>query len=110
MQARQFISGYSEAAPSTVGSVLVQDLSNGGQYSATDSATVHFRPIPEATIEQLIQEGTVFYCAGAPCSDLSWPHLVMAIMFLLRPLMSEFLYTFLLSGTQQLRCWMQAAL
>ncbi len=65
LQARQFISGYSEAAPSTVGSVLVQDLSNCGQYSAVDSATVHFRPIPDDTIEQLIQEGTIFYCAGA---------------------------------------------
>ena len=71
LQARQFISGYSEAAPSTVGSVLVQDLSSGGQYSAVDSATVHFRPIPNDTIEQLIQEGTVFYCAGAARSHLS---------------------------------------
>ena len=65
VQVRLFVSGYSEAPPSTVGSVLVQDLSSGGQYSAVDSATVHFRPIPDGTIEQLIQEGTVFSCAGA---------------------------------------------
>lgn len=65
MQARQFISGYSEAPPSTLGSVLVQHISSGGQYLTTDSATVHFRPIPDDVIEQLIQEGTVFSCAGA---------------------------------------------
>ena len=65
MQVRQFVSGYSDAPPSTVGSVLVQDVSTGGQYSAVDSATVHFKPIPDDTIEQLIQEGTVFSCAGA---------------------------------------------
>ncbi len=45
--------------------MLVQDISSGGQYSAVDSTTVHFQPIPDDTIEQLIQEGTVFSCAGA---------------------------------------------
>jgi len=64
-QVRQFVSGYSSAPPSTVGSVLVQDLSSKGQYSAVDTATVHFRPIPDSVIEQLIEEGTVFSCAGA---------------------------------------------
>lgn len=64
MQARQFIGGYSEAPPSTVGSVLVQDMGSGGQYCAVDTATVHFAPIPDSVIEQLIQEGTVFACAG----------------------------------------------
>ncbi|CAL5225447.1 g8265 [Coccomyxa viridis] len=63
-EVRQFVSGYSAAPPSTVGSVLVQDISSGGQYSAVDSTTVHFQPIPDDTIEQLIQEGTVFSCAG----------------------------------------------
>ena len=61
---RQFVSGYSRAPPSTVGSVLVQDIINGGQYSAVDSATVHFKAIPDDVIEQLIQDGTVFSCAG----------------------------------------------
>lgn len=65
LQVREFVSGYSKAPPSTVGSVLVQDIIDGGQYSAVDSATVHFNPIPDDIIEQLIQERTVFSCAGA---------------------------------------------
>ena len=66
---RQFVGGYSDMPPSTVGSVLVRDLNGGGQYSAVDSATVHFKPIPNDVIEQLIQEGTVFSCAGASYSS-----------------------------------------
>ena len=64
-QVRHFVSGYSDAPPSTVGSVLVRDIDSGGHFSAVDRATVHFKAIPDDIIEQLIHEGTVFSCAGA---------------------------------------------
>ena len=66
MQVRQFVSGYSDAPPSTVGSVLVQDVSTvEGSTQQWTAQQCTSEPIPDDTIEQLIQEGTVFSCAGA---------------------------------------------
>jgi septum formation protein len=50
--------------PRTVGSCVVTDAVSGRQWSAVDEACVHFRPIPESTVSELITEGSVFSCAG----------------------------------------------
>lgn len=63
-EAREFISSYATQAPQTVGSCVVTDAVSGQQWSAVDTATVHFRPIPESTVDALIAEGGVFSCAG----------------------------------------------
>ena len=63
-EARDFIASYGLHAPSTVGSCVVTDAASGQQWSAVDVATVHFRPIPSDVIDDLIEEGTVFQCAG----------------------------------------------
>ena len=63
-EAREFIAGYGKAAPSTVGSCVVTDSATGQQWHAVDTATVHFKPIPEATVDQLLAEGEVYHCAG----------------------------------------------
>ena len=63
-EARNFISSYADHPPSTVGSCVVTDAVSGRQWSAVDVATVHFTPIPGSTVDELIAEGEVFYCAG----------------------------------------------
>jgi septum formation protein len=32
--------------------------------SGVDTATIHFSPIPDSVIDQLLEEGEVMYCAG----------------------------------------------
>lgn len=64
VQAQRFIQGYSKAFSSTVGSVLVTNLRTGKQAGSFDIATIHISEIPGTVIEQLVQEGTVFKCAG----------------------------------------------
>ena len=63
-EARRFIAGYAQHAPSTVGSCVVTDPATGMQWAAVDTATVHFEPIAEATVDKLLAEGEVFHCAG----------------------------------------------
>jgi septum formation protein len=63
-QARTFIRGYGVSPARTCGAIVVTNLASGAVAAALDSATVHFRPIPEATVEALLAEGDVFHCAG----------------------------------------------
>ena len=65
-EARKFIAGYAKAPPKTVGSCVVTDCTSGQQWSALDVTQVHFSPdgLPAETIDALIAEGSVFYCAG----------------------------------------------
>lgn len=63
-EARQFISSYGSNPPSTVGSCVVTDAKTGQQWHTVDTATVIFDPIPEATVDALVAEGEIFYCAG----------------------------------------------
>jgi septum formation protein len=73
-EARQFVEGFSGRSCSTVGSLVVTDLSSGRRASGTDSALVHFEEIPRETVDQLLKEGQgqgqggqvgVMDCAGA---------------------------------------------
>ena len=43
---------------------MVTDAATRRQWHAVDVATVHFRPIPEATVDKLLAEGEVYHCAG----------------------------------------------
>lgn len=77
-EARRFIGTFAEHAPSTVGSTVITDAASGAQFACIDRATVHFEPIPGASIDALIAEGEVFYCAGGLMveHDLVQPHVV----------------------------------
>lgn len=63
-EAREFIRGYGRSPCQTVGSVVVTDTSSGLQVEGVDTATIHFQPIPDAVIDELVEEGEIFYCAG----------------------------------------------
>eukprot|EP00188_Purpureofilum_apyrenoidigerum_P003045 Plantae.Rhodophyta-Purpureofilum_apyrenoidigerum.ctg30895.p1 GENE.Plantae.Rhodophyta-Purpureofilum_apyrenoidigerum.ctg30895~~Plantae.Rhodophyta-Purpureofilum_apyrenoidigerum.ctg30895.p1 ORF type:complete len:230 (+),score=41.44 Plantae.Rhodophyta-Purpureofilum_apyrenoidigerum.ctg30895:68-691(+) len=64
VEARRFIEGYGRAPARTVGSVVITNVKTGKRYEAVDTAEIYFREIPSNIIDQLIEEGDVFYCAG----------------------------------------------
>lgn len=63
-EARRFIAGYGRAPASTVGSVLCTNLATGARACEVDVCTIHFDPIPDSTVDTLIAEGNVMWCAG----------------------------------------------
>lgn len=63
-EARMFIEGYSRAPASTVGSVLIVNLTTGKKKGGIDKTEIYFHPIPDEVISNLIEEGSVYYCAG----------------------------------------------
>jgi septum formation protein len=63
-EAREMMQGYGRSPCSTVGSCVLTDTATGKRVQGVDVATVHFSPFPSETIESLIAEGEVFYCAG----------------------------------------------
>lgn len=63
-EARRFIRGYGRAPASTVGAVLVTNLTTGVRVGGVDKTEVYFHAIPEDVIEALVEEGSVFWTAG----------------------------------------------
>lgn len=63
-EAREFIAGYARNPCSTVGAVAVTDLGTGRVELEVDEAHIHFTPIPVDTVDALVEEGEVFWCAG----------------------------------------------
>jgi len=63
-EARRFIAAYGTNAPSTVGSAVLTDAASGKQWEVVFRATVTFDPIPAETVDRLVAEGEIFYCAG----------------------------------------------
>lgn len=49
---------------STVGSVVVTNLTTGKRLGSLDKAEVYFHDIPDEVIKSLIDEGVVFRVAG----------------------------------------------
>jgi len=77
-EARRFISLYGCHPPSTIGSCVVTDTISGQQWHAVDEARVLFSPIPDATVDSLIAEGEIFYCAGGLMveHEMVQPHVI----------------------------------
>eukprot|EP00884_Botryococcus_braunii_P012140 jgi/Botrbrau1/20927/Bobra.0135s0058.1 len=63
-EARHFIESYSVFPASTVSSVLVTDLQTGKSRGGVDVTKIFFDPIPADVVEQLLQDGSVYKCAG----------------------------------------------
>ena len=89
-EAISFLRSYSSKHCATVGSIVLTDLRNGRRvqvikncltcylicrtnyffnchnpHQAVDTSTIYFKSIPEEVINSLIEQGDVFYCAGA---------------------------------------------
>lgn len=77
-EARSFIEGYGRSPAQTIGSVVCTDLRSGRRFNAIDRATIHFETIPKTTIDSLLKEGDVMWCAGGLMVEhpLVQPHVV----------------------------------
>ncbi|CAM9651566.1 unnamed protein product [Phaeothamnion confervicola] len=64
-EVRRNIRAYAVTPPRTVGSVVLTDLVSGCRVSGSDAATIHFAPIPEPVVEQLIASaGDILLCCA----------------------------------------------
>lgn len=63
-EARQFLGLYGYYPCHTVGSVVLVDTKTMKRVSGVDSTTIIFSKLSQSTIDQLIEEGKVYYCAG----------------------------------------------
>lgn len=63
-EAREFMHSYAHFPASTVTAVVVVNTETGKRVDAVDIATVYFYPIPEVAMEELIEQGDIFSCAG----------------------------------------------
>jgi septum formation protein len=63
-EARAFIASYADGPATTVGACVCVCLDTGISYEHVEVNKAHIDKLPDATIDQLIQEGNVFKCAG----------------------------------------------
>jgi septum formation protein len=61
---KSFVSEYAVHPCRTVGSVVLTDTATGRRVHGVDTASIYLRPLPTETVEALIAEGEIFYCAG----------------------------------------------
>jgi septum formation protein len=69
-EARRFIASYADSPGSTVGSCVCTCLDSGKRSELIEVNMVHMAPIPCDAVEQLIEEGTIFHCAGGAASHV----------------------------------------
>jgi septum formation protein len=62
-EARVFMEGYGLLPCSTVGSIVLTDLSSKKRVQGVDICNIYFDPIPENIIQQLLDEGKEDKCA-----------------------------------------------
>jgi septum formation protein len=63
-QARRYLALYGDHPCHTVGSVILTDTKNLKRISGVDSTTILFSKLSPSTIDQLINQGNVYFCAG----------------------------------------------
>lgn len=61
---RYFIQQYQQYPAATYTAIVLVDLMTGKRVEGIDVVNITFHHIPSAVIEQLIDEGEVFQCAG----------------------------------------------
>lgn len=77
-EARAFMQSYRNSSCSTVGSLVLSQVSSGRRLSTICTASIFFGDIPEETIEAILAEGEVLQCAGGLMVEhpLVQPHIV----------------------------------
>lgn len=63
-QARKYIESYANNQCSTIGSIVVTNLSSGKRKYGVATSTIHFGAIPSDVIEKLLKEPMLLNCAG----------------------------------------------
>lgn len=63
-EARKYVSDYGNYPCQTVGSIVLTELKTKRRVAGVDTATIHFKPIPDDLVDELISEGDIMQCAG----------------------------------------------
>lgn len=63
-EAREFLESYATGPATTVSSIVVTDLESGVRWDGVAEAEVHFRPLPNDVIVDLIENGGSMESAG----------------------------------------------
>lgn len=63
-EARAFIASYADGPATTVGSCVCACLETGEYHEHVEENSAHIAPLPQASVDALIEEGQVFQCAG----------------------------------------------
>lgn len=63
-QARSFLLSYATAPATTVSSVVVVDVDSGARWEGVAEAEVHFHPMPDHVIDELVESGGCMESAG----------------------------------------------
>lgn len=66
-QAREFLQNYNKYPVETVTAVVVINTANQKKAEGIDVAKVFFKPLSENKIDEIINDGCVFTCAGGFC-------------------------------------------
>jgi septum formation protein len=64
-EAREMLSRYGTYNCNTIGSLVLTNIHNGKRYEKCDSSTINFNSLNNDTINNLITQGEIFYCAGS---------------------------------------------
>ncbi|HYF28930.1 MAG TPA: Maf family protein [Candidatus Paceibacterota bacterium] len=68
-EARMFLKSYADHPATTVTAVVVANTVTGRRAEGVDIARTYFKPIPDAVIEQAIEDGKVLRCCGGFAID-----------------------------------------
>ncbi|KAF5831991.1 inosine triphosphate pyrophosphatase-like protein [Dunaliella salina] len=63
-EARAWLRGYGRTPPGTVGSIVITNLGTGAKFQELDITRIHFKPIPDPVIDEIIKAGDWTDCAG----------------------------------------------
>ena len=63
-QARYYLKSYAEHYAETFTAVVVTNTQTRKRLQAVDRAKVYMKPIPDSIIDDMIQAGHIFHCAG----------------------------------------------
>ncbi len=66
-EAERYVRSYSTAPVNAVGAVVITNTRTGRSREGVEQAVVHFRPMSDEAIAQVIADGCVFGCAGGFC-------------------------------------------
>jgi septum formation protein len=68
-EARNFLRSYEHAPAETISALCLWNSTSGKLVLGTNSAKIILRKIPEDLIDEIIEDGTIFSCAGGFAID-----------------------------------------
>lgn len=68
-RAREYLESYRHHYAETISAIVVANTATGHRAIGVDRARIFINPLDDETIEKILDEGTVFHCAGGFAID-----------------------------------------